>query len=78
MLCQVYFNFKNLNVQSVVYQFYFNKMKKEQLLRKLKGKLENEKKQKQISQPTGSWSENPERKGGIKTLFLWISSQLQG
>ena len=54
MLCQVYFNFKNLNVQSVVYQFYFNKMKKEQLLRKLKGKLENGKKQKQISQPTGS------------------------
>ena len=44
MLCQVYFSFKNLNVQSIVYQFYFNKVEKEQLLRKIKGKLENGKK----------------------------------
>ena len=28
MLCQVYFSLKNLNVQSIVYQFYFNSEKR--------------------------------------------------
>lgn len=43
------FQLKNLNIQSIVHHFYFNSVKKEQLLRKLKGKLEIGKKQKQIS-----------------------------